>query len=93
MFQKASIVGLLRTVVIIVGTYYIFKFVFRLLLPYLIQWLNNQMQNNVQSNFGNNVKEDIRRDGDISIKNNGKQKKSTQIDDVGEYVEFEEIND
>ncbi len=62
--------------------YYILKYLGRFLLLRMFRNLENKM-NDANSNYDNN------KEGDVTIQN--KQTKNHKTKDVGEYVDFEEV--
>ena len=78
--QQASVVGFLRTILIIIGIYYAFKFLARLLLPFLmrkmIQKFEKKIHNQQQQNSQSHSKP---------------ENKTTSTNNVGDYIDFEEI--
>ena len=80
--------GLLRTLLIIILVYYAFKFLARLFAPYLVKKAADSMQRRAeayQQAQTNTVKE-----GETII-DRKPTKQNTSNTNVGEYVDFEEI--
>ncbi len=65
--------------------YYLIKFLFNLLVPSFLKNLTDKM------NTSNNTNASSKNEGEISIKVTKKDKKIDK--DIGEYTDFEEIND
>ena len=65
--------------------FYSIRFISRLLLPLLFKTMVKKASRNMRHN------EPKRRDGEVSIDKTSKQKQSNSS--VGEYVDFEEIDD
>ena len=87
MIQTASLVGLVKTVLIIILAYSIFKYITRLLVPWILRSMAKKMAkkfNQPPSNY-NSMNE-----GDVSIYKSVKKKRSKK--DVGEYVDYEELD-
>ena len=77
--------AILKFILFIVLFYYLAKSITRLVFPYLLKNLNDKM------NFSNNTYDNKEKEGDISIKVN---KKEGKIDkDIGEYTDYEELDD
>ncbi len=64
-------------------------YLLRLLFPFLMKWLLRKIQNPAQRQNNNSARE---KEGDIHIKA-PPTPKSDKKDGLGEYVDFEEIND
>jgi uncharacterized protein HemY len=79
---EASVVGLFRTILIILLIYYVIKWLVRLFFPLLIK----KYFGNPAGNQGSNAKHE----GDITIVKRGK-KPTGKDDELGEYVDFEEV--
>lgn len=88
---------ILRTILIIVLVYYAFKFLFRFLFPIILKnWVNKETQQfQQQANFmdGEKAKEFAKqKEGEIKIKTTNKTQKP-DTDNIGDYVDYEEIKD
>ena len=84
-----SIIGFARTVLILIGIYFIFKIVARFLLPILLKKMVERAAHNManQQNFS---KERMKKEGEINV--DYVPKKGKKIDDSdGEYVDYVEI--
>ena len=87
MIQTASLVGLVKTVLIIILTYSIFKYIIRPLAPWILRAMAKKMSkkfNQPQSNYNSN------NEGDVSIDKSVKKQRSKK--DIGEYVDYEELD-
>jgi len=82
--------GVLKTIFFIVLFYYAFKLIARILVPFLLSYFVKKAQNN----FHNEAHEDLKNEGEVSIKYNPNQqnKGKDSGDDHGEYVDYEELN-
>lgn len=89
MMQYASVVGLARTILIIVAVFYIIRLFMRYAVPWLIKrQINKQQQRYGQAqNFEQQGKE-----GEVHIKSKGSSNNSGNFDNEGEYVDFEEVD-
>ncbi len=87
MIQTASIVGLLKTLLIIILFYTVFKYVLRLLAPFFLRSIARKMERQFhqQTPPSNTQKE-----GEVSIDQTPQKQSSSN--DVGEYVDYEEID-
>ncbi len=83
--QEAGILNFIRTILIILAVYYIIKFFVKYVMPVLLV-------NYVQKKTGQQVKkEPLEKEGTVTI-DKKPQQKSTIDDNVGEYVDYEEID-
>ncbi len=78
--------GLIRTLVILVGVYYIGKFLMRLFAPFLMKYAANKMEQKMNDQFG---QKKTNSENDLSKKSDKKMKSTKK---VGEYIDFEEID-
>lgn len=93
--QEASIPGLIRTILIMIGVYYAIKFLSRLFLPVLFR----ELAHKAQENF-NKQQEDLRNMYQNNTYNDSHQYSQTSKNDipkptkqVGDYIDYEEVND
>ncbi|MDA0326427.1 MAG: DUF4834 domain-containing protein [Bacteroidetes bacterium] len=87
MIQTASFVGLLKTLLIIILSYTVFKYVMRLLAPFFLRSIARKMERRFNQNT---APPNRQKEGEVSIdKTPGKQASNN---DVGEYVDYEEID-
>lgn len=77
--------AILKFILIVTLLYYLAKSLVKLLFPFLLKNLNNKMNSANNNNFNN------KNEGDISIKYSKKNKKIDK--NIGEYTDFEEIDD
>ncbi|MDA0316273.1 MAG: DUF4834 domain-containing protein [Bacteroidetes bacterium] len=87
MILTASIVGLAKTIFIIVLFYTIFKYVMRLLGPFFLRAIARKMERQFHQDAPTNP---TQKEGEISIDKSPKKHSSNK--DVGEYVDYEEID-
>ena len=85
-----------RTLVFIIGFYYLFKILGRIFRPYLIKYINKKAQERFGGQFQNQQRQKTYqgkrpKEGETVIdKMPNSSKKSNN--DVGEYVDFEEVD-
>jgi hypothetical protein len=87
--------GVVRTILIILLIYYGFKFLTRLIAPIILKKMVNKMGSNFQSSFTNFSKQahSQKKEGDITIeKSKKKDKKTKSKKDVGDYIDYEEVD-
>ncbi len=87
MIQTASIVGLAKTILLIVLFYTVFKYVMRLLAPFFLRSIARKMERQFHRNAPTNP---TQKEGEISIDKSPEKHASNK--DVGEYVDYEEID-
>lgn len=85
LFIILSIKNFLTTIGIIVIIYYVLKFLGRLLFPIVVKKAVNNMQAR-QSSY----QTERQREGEVTIEKDPKQQ-GNQRNNVGEYVDFEEV--
>ena len=89
--QEASIVNLLRTILIIILIYYVIKFVGRLLFPVLFNKLMKNMEKKVREQQGYQEPERNVNVGETTIEKAPRTNRRND-DNVGEYVDYEEVD-
>jgi len=87
MIQTASIVGLAKTIFIIVLFYTIFKYVMRLFAPFFLRAIARKMERQFHQDAPTNL---TQKEGEISIDKSPKKHSSNK--DVGEYVDYKEVD-
>lgn len=87
-------VGLIKTIFIIVVVWYTFKLIGKFLMPWLLKKGMAKVQNNMESKFRQAAEQSRpqRPDGNISVDDEGNSSRKINTDNVGEYVEFEEVD-
>jgi len=83
-------VGFIRTLVVILIVYYVFKLFNKYILPLILENKIRQMQEN---NFERNRRQNQtrRNEGDVIINHRAEKGAGKHTTDDGEYVDFEEI--
>lgn len=86
-------VGFIRTVIIIMLIWYAFRLIGRYVLPWLMKKGVQKMQNNMEEKFRNASDQNRPQqpEGNVSVEKKGNKSQSAMKDDVGEYVDFEEV--
>ncbi|MFV0566958.1 MAG: DUF4834 family protein [Flavobacteriaceae bacterium] len=92
MLQQASVTGFLRTILIILLIYYGLKILSRLFAPLLFKYISKKAEQRFGGQFGSfrQQQEPQKKEGEITIEKMPNQKSSNK--DVGEYVDYEEID-
>jgi hypothetical protein len=77
--------GVIRTIIILVGIYYLSKFLFMYILPIFVRFF--LLQKNPES-----LKREMKRnEGKVSVINGAKPDSTRRQDIEGEYVDYEEV--
>jgi hypothetical protein len=92
MLQEASIVGLMKTILIILLVYFGIKILARLFAPFLMKTLVKKAEKRFGQQFGNQQaqQQKTQPEGEVSIDKIPRSQKSSNTK-VGEYVDYEEI--
>lgn len=91
MVQQAGFVSFIRTVLIIVAVYYGLKWLFRLLIPYLIKRFINKRQEQFNQQYGADDRSNVDPEGKVKVKSRVDHEQREK--DLGEYVDYEEIDE
>lgn len=93
MLQYASLIGFIRTILIIMLIWYGVKILSRLLAPFIMRYVAKKTQQKFGQQFNQQQahQQKKQKEGEISIDKAPKQNK-TSNKDVGEYVDYEEID-
>jgi predicted membrane protein len=90
--QEASITGFFRTVLIILAVIYGLKFFVRYVVPLLLIRAVNKAKDRAQAQQNYNQPNDTKvGETVIDKKNIRNQQNTNSIDDMGEYVDYEEV--
>lgn len=87
--QQAEITGFLRTILFLLFFYYAFKFFARLLGPYILKKAVNKMKEKAEQQHKKQQEPTVK-NGETVIDKRPQQRKESNKD-VGEYVDFEEL--
>ena len=82
--------GLIKIILILLFIYYAFKFFIRLFGPFLMKKAVSKMQEKASQQYGEPQKPNVKEGETIIDKKPQNTKKSN--DEVGDYVDFEEID-
>lgn len=97
MVHEASLMGLLRTILIILLVWYGLKILARLFAPFLMKYVAKKAEQRFGQQFGGfqnqsqKRNEQKRREGETVIDKMPERQKSSN-DEVGEYIDYEEID-
>ncbi len=82
----------MKVLAIIFLTYFFFKYTIRLLAPFLIKRFANKMQDKFRQEFNQQHKNNDSKEGEVTIENK-KKSSNSKTDKVGDYVDFEEVDE
>lgn len=82
----------MKVLAIIFLTYFVFKYTIRLLAPFLIKRFANKMQDKFRQEFNQQYKNNDSKEGEVTIENK-KKSSDSKTDKVGDYVDFEEVDE
>ena len=90
--QEASFTGLLKTILIIILVYYTLKLLARLFAPFLLRFAAKKFEQKFGNSYNYHSKDSSKqqKEGETVIDSIPKQQKSNK--NVGEYIDFEEID-
>lgn len=83
----------MRTLVIVFLCYVLFRFIFKILAPILLSIFIKKSSQRFEQNFNQKQSNQREEEGNISIDKNISSASNKKSDNVGDYVDFEEIND
>ena len=89
--QQASLITVLETILVIMLVYYAVKFLARIFLPVFFKKMVNKMEDQVRRQQGFEQDEDIK-EGETVIQKKPREMKQHN-NNVGEYVDYEEVDD
>lgn len=88
--QEASLQGVLKVILIILLVYYGLKVLTRLFGPLLLRYVTKKAGERFQQQFQQYQEQETYQQSEIS--SDKKTKRKTSSKDVGEYIDFEEID-
>jgi len=80
--------ALLKFIIIAVGIYYLLKIIIRALFPVLVQKTFDKMQQKAKEQ-----QQQTKREGEVTIDQSSENHSNPDKKDVGDYVDFEEIDE
>lgn len=83
----------MKTLVIVFLCYVLFRFIFKILAPILLSIFIKKSSQRFEQNFNQKQSNQREEEGNISIDKNISSASNKKSDNVGDYVDFEEIND
>ncbi|MGH2664409.1 DUF4834 domain-containing protein [Flavobacterium sp.] len=85
--QEASFSGLLKTIIYMIGFYYLVKFLARIFLPMLMQSIVNK----AQENFDKQQTQNPFNAGNTTDFKSSKTENPKPTKQVGDYIDYEEV--
>ncbi len=91
---KIYVMGILKTIIIILVVYYIFKIVMRLLAPMMAKKMMEKASQNFENQFNNPYYKERPKTkaGETYIEKKPSEKSNSSQYDEGEFVDFEEVD-
>jgi len=89
--QEAGPVTFMRTILILIIIYYVFKLIARYVLPFFLKRFIHKMQDKAQQQYGNQQQETNVNVGETSIDKKPNQQGQSN-NSAGEYVDYEEVD-
>jgi regulatory protein YycI of two-component signal transduction system YycFG len=83
----------MKTLAIVFLCYVLFRFIFKILAPILLSIFIKKSSQRFEQNFNQKQSNQREEEGNISIDKNISSASNKKSDNVGDYVDFEEIND
>lgn len=83
--------GFLKFLFFVIIFYYLFKLISRYVLPYLLSVFVRKAQDRMMENEGSYKQK--KKEGEINIDYSPDKTKKGKKDSIGDYVDFEEIDD
>ena len=89
MYYQSSITGLFRLIFIGLMIYYGFRLIVYVIVPMWLKSFASELQK--QQGDQNNIHQNTTKTGDISIHQVDNRQKKGASDNIGEYVDYEEV--
>jgi uncharacterized membrane protein YciS (DUF1049 family) len=80
--------GLLKFIIIAVGVYYLLKWTIRAIFPFLVKKTFDKMQDQAKQQ-----QQQTKKEGEVTIDKTSSAKGNPNKKDIGDYVDFEEVDD
>ncbi|RZS93609.1 DUF4834 family protein [Aquimarina brevivitae] len=88
--QEASFTGVLKVILIILLVYYGLKILTRIFAPVLLRYMSKKAGEKFRQHFEQYQQPKNQEEGEITLEKKPKRKSSNK--DVGEYIDYEEID-
>lgn len=93
------LVGLIKTLLIILFFYYGFKVLVRLLAPFLMRYAAKKIQDKFKDQMGQHMsgsgfgqQDNPKKEGEVHVRSKKSSQDKINSESVGDYVDFEEID-
>ena len=83
----------MKTLAIVFLCYVLFRFIFKILAPILLSIFIKKSSQRFEQNFNQKQSNQREKEGNVSIDKNISSASNKKSDNIGDYVDFEEIND
>lgn len=84
----------LKFLFFVIVIYYLLKLIGRYVLPYLLSVFIKRAQDHMMGNASNNSNaKTSKKEGEVSIDSTPKKNNKASKESIGDYVDFEEVND
>lgn len=90
--QYASATGLVRMILIIMLVYFGIKILSRLFAPILLRFVAKKAEEQFGGQYQQKQSEPSKKEGEVTIDKMPNQRKASS-DEVGDYIDYEEIDD
>lgn len=85
--------GLLKFLAIFILLYYLFRLIMRYVAPLLFARFVRKAQENMMGDQGRTAKTKPKKEGEVKVDYVPEKKRTGKKDNLGDYTDFEEIND
>lgn len=87
-FQKTKNMAFIKFIIIAVGIYYLLKWILKAIFPFLVKKTFDKMQEQA-----NQQQQQTKKEGEVTIDKSSEKMGNSHKKDVGDYVDFEEVDD
>jgi uncharacterized membrane protein YcjF (UPF0283 family) len=88
-FQKENNMALIKFIVIAVGVYYLLKWTIKAIFPFLVKKTFDKMQDQAKQQ----QQQQTKKEGEVTIDKTSSTAGNPAKKDIGDYVDFEEVDD
>ena len=86
--------GFIKFVFFVIVIYYLFKLIARYVMPYLLSLFIKRAQDQMMGNMSNNSgAKSSKKEGEVSVKTNPQKTSKANKGNIGDYVDFEEVDE
>ena len=88
------LLGLLKILFYIYVGFHLFRLISRLVMPYVLRFFMKKAQRNFKQKFGQQRHQaPPKKEGEVSVDYSSQKERKTTTTSIGEYVDFEEVED